>query len=409
LVRKPRIMRLAAALACMLALQSYLFVLGSGSDIGGQGRGRPMKVSVLDTKMGLFGADISPDGRFVAVDATKGTLKGGGLDLAEEVQIWDLRGTKMVARKILATEWLADPNAYGRGERFVRYSLKDNKLVICRNGHLQIFDSETLELIRDVDLGMEHWPKFPANSVANSYVADVEIDENAHRAAILLAWGPYGGGELRAYDLTSGEQLRQWPFEKVGFPGRGPISIDPAGRRIAIAVLPFSPGERRLRADEHNIFLLEIDSGKVISSINTGYISGAICFAPNDTVLSVSLNPEVKRFARDTLKVWNAETGKLIRELPSEPEGVHDSLHLSADGLIALGYVGLEKRVGDSNVTLYQRFRLWDLSTGNVIATSPDLLPMEEGGPRLRLSAAGNLVLVYPVGNADPLRLYQIH
>jgi len=43
-----------------------------------------------------------------------------------------------------------------------------------------------------------------------------------------------------------------------------------------------------------------------------------------------------------------------------------------------LGYVGLDKLLGTggptgNNVTIYRRFRLWNLGTDEVIATSPDL------------------------------------
>lgn len=401
-------MRFYIALAYIVAFQSGFFVADSNDRATKEKLEHPMKSSVLDTKMGLFGADISPDGRYIAVDATKGATERGGINLTEEIQIWEWREVRLVNHKILSTKWLSDPNDYVRGERFVRYSQKEKKIVICRNGHLQSFDSESLLEINDIDLGGADWPKFSRSSAALSYVADVEIDQSAHRAAVLLAWGPYGGGQLRIYDLALGKLVRQWQFEKVGFPDRGPISLDSDGRRVAIAVLPFSPGERRLRPTERNVSVLEIDSGEIRASINTGYIAGAVCLARNNTLLSVSLNPDVKRFRHDTLKIWSSENGSLIRELRSEPEGVHDSLHLSSDGRLALGYIGLEKHSGDSNVTTYQRLRIWDLPSGEIVATSPDLLPMYEGGPRFRFSGAGNVVLVYPVGNSDILRFYEI-
>ena len=190
------------------------------------------------------------------------------------------------------------------------------------------------------------------------------------------------------------------------------MSIDPQGRRIAIPVFPFPPGERPLRAKERNLRILEVDSGKTVSEINTGYIAGAVAFIGEDRVATVSANPDVKHFNKDTIKIWDVETGQLIRQISSQPVGVHEILLVSADGRVALGYVGLDKLVGPwwmierNNVTVYQRFRLWNLGTDEVIATSPDLPSLV--GSAFALSANGDVVLIYPVARGGTLHFYEI-
>ncbi|MHB8412966.1 MAG: WD40 repeat domain-containing protein [Candidatus Acidiferrales bacterium] len=363
----------------------------------------------LDTGWDTNGADISPDSRFVAVEASKGSKEGQSIELVNEIQVWDFRNRKRVASKVLSREKFSDPHDISSDPQFVRYADAGAKIVVCQLDHLLVLDSKTLDQLQSIDLGKVTWPRVPPNWSSDSHVADAEVNANATRAAVLLAWGA-GGGQLRVYDLTSGSLIRKWDFG-TDFPGRGPISIDPEGRQVAISLGLFSPGERLLRSKERNVLILNVDSGKIGTAINTGYIAGGICFASSGTLLTVSLNPEQRYFPKDTLKIWNAQTGKLMRQIASPPGGIHDSVAVSANGRVALAYIGLEKK--DSHwwqetdyVTVYQRFRLWDLDTGRVIATSPDILPIVPGNPNFRLSPRGDVVVIYPVTTGGPMVFY---
>jgi len=84
---------------------------------------------------------------------------------------------------------------------------------------------------------------------------------------------------------------------------------------------------------------------------------------------------------------------------------------VSGDRRVVLGYVGLDKLVGHwwtdrNNVTIYRRFRLWNLGTDEVIATSPDLPSLVDSA--FALSAKGDVVLVYPVARGGALHFYEI-
>ena len=166
-----------------------------------------------------------------------------------------------------------------------------------------------------------------------------------------------------------------------------------------------------MRANERNLRILDVDSGKTVSEINTGYIAAADAFIGQDRVASVSANPDVKHFDKDTIKIWDVETGRLIRQISSESGGVHDTVLVSGDRRVVLGYVGLDKLVGHwwtdrNNVTIYRRFRLWNLGTDEVIATSPDLPSLVDSA--FALSAKGDVVLVYPVARGGALHFYEI-
>lgn len=410
--------KLRASFACSLLVCGAVLFAHSGNTAASPEQQDSFQIYTLDTGWGTVGADVSPDGRFVAIEAVKGSVVPMGIEEVEEMQIWSFRDRKLVANKALAQQTYAKtgdiPTDYDRG--FVRYSSSGSKLVVywkdrfAPKGRLLVFDSKTLDELQNIDLGMSSWPRLPPSvSDFHSLVVDVQVDERGRRAAVLLEWGIYGGGELRVYDLASGTLLRKWDFKDVGLEL---MSIDPQGRRIAIPVLPFPPGERPLRAKERNLRILEVDSGKTVSEINTGYIAGAVAFIGEDRVATVSANPDVKHFDKDTIKIWDVETGRLIRQISSQPGGVHDTLLVSADGRVALGYVGLDKLVGPwwmierNNVTVYQRFRLWNLGTDEVIATSPDLPSLV--GSAFALSANGDVVLIYPVARGGTLHFYEI-
>lgn len=400
----------AYALALIASL-SYSCTLSVGIHAEGEEEQTSFQIYKLDTGWSTNAVDISPDSRFVAVDAGKGSGQGQSVEVVEEIQIWNFRKRELVASKILSKKEFANPSDIGNDPRFIRYAETGARIVVYQEGHLLMLDSDTLNQLQDIDLGRSGWPRVPSRWSTDSRVADVEVDANATRAAVLLSWST-GGGQLRVYDLMSGALIRKWDFE-AEFPGREPVSIDPGGHLVAVSLLLFSPGERLLRSKERNVLISDIDSGKMISAINTGYMAGGIAFASSDTLLTVSLNPEQRYFSKDTLKIWNVQTGSLIRQISSPPGGVHDSVGVSADGRVGFGYVGLEKKDNhwwqetDYKI-VYQRFRLWDLATGNVIATSPDILPIAPGGLNFRLSLKGDVVLIYPIATSAPLIFYEL-
>src|SRR5262250_3096363 len=74
-----------------------------------------------------------------------------------------------------------------------------------------------------------------------------------------------------------------------------------------------------------------------------------------------------------SIKFWNINSGKVIRQITAAPDSVHYFLDVNSSGTRVLGYVGKEKRVENFNDSVDQRFRIWDLASGKVVATSPDL------------------------------------
>jgi WD40 repeat protein len=172
----------------------------------------------------------------------------------------------------------------------------------------------------------------------------------------------------------------------------------------------FIPGERKLRSDERNIFVYDIDSGLEVTSIKAGYLVSAVRLAGNGTLLSVSGDDTHNN--RDPLRIWDIHTGKLVREITNSQEGIHHALEVSADGRIAVASIGLEQYKAPflwmEGVSVHKndRLRLWDLSTGKVLATTPFLHTVLAGAPLFRLSPDGTLLVV---NNGGALSIFKLN
>jgi WD40 repeat protein len=371
----------------------------------------PFRVYTIDSGWGYYGAAFSPDNSLVALIGSKGTLGKQGTEVIEEIQIWDFRNKNLVAEKVLSRQLLPTPDASYERETFLyAYTQSGSMIMLYRSGHLALLDSHTFEEVRNVDLGIAQWPKSPPNSSSHPFVKKVALDSSAARVAVLLQWGSGGGGELRVYSLAPGDLIRKWDYHDLkADSGRyadfGGMDISPDGKRVAVSVIPFVLGEGVLRPSDRNVFILDIDSGSKISEINTRYPAGDVCFAPTDplTLLTVSAdNFDKERSSKDAIEIWDPQTGKMLRELTAPAEGVHFQVQVSSDGHTLMGYTGLEKFADhwwlgqeETGRIAYDRFRLWDLATGHVIAASPEI-PPSASRREFRLSPKGDVVLLYP-------------
>jgi len=395
---------------------------------------KTLRITSLDPNSGILGADISPDNRFVAIYGASETQKDNKTEDVYELQIWEWRARKLVSRKFLYRE---PSKMVGIMPQFLRYTDNGSKLIVHENGHLLVFNAATLDVIRDVDMEMSQWPWIDTNvrrgRVIRGSISDMEIDFAGRHAAVLIPWGTHAGGELRVYDLDSGRMVRKWDFASgvkdggnyengLAFYSSRPISISPDGKTLAISLgLPVSE-KGIVSSEDKNVLLLDVDSGKTITAINTGYLAGPICFVPGNQLelATLSLYFHEKAPETDSIRLWNAQTGLLSREIRASRFGVGQSVDVSHDGRILMGFSSRLKYdfswLGNEyGAKIFDpRIRLWDLTTAREIAISPDLHQLLSSGftHRLRLSADGNAVLFYAEvymteGEVKPR--YQLH
>jgi hypothetical protein len=369
---------------------------------------------------GYYSVAFAPDDRHLAAITSKGFRGERGVDVTQEIQVWDFRDTKLISEKVLSRD---RPSTEARYQEISLYDyVRSGSMILLRRGnHLVLLDSRTLDEIREINLATGSWPLASSPSTVFSFVKEVAVDKNGDRVAVLLQWGRDVGGELRVYNLNSGNLVRSWDYNSLRKNDHnanfGGAAISGDGRLVAVSVIPFVLGEGALRSSDRNVFVLDVDLGSIRSAINTGYPAGHVCFAATEppVLLSVSAdNFDRQRSPKDAIKVWDPLNGKLMRELMSVPGGVHFQVQTSSDGQIVLGYTGLEKFTGhwwlgqeETGVIAYDQFTFWDLASGRVIASSPQITPSESHASFL-LSPSGNVVLLYPnAAGGEPLTFYQ--
>jgi WD40 repeat protein len=358
-------------------------------------------------------ADFSPDGRYVAfvTGAGKTESKPYRAEHSDGLEVWDFRADRLVAQRTMwkgAVFSQREANRVFLGRRHVRYTTDGRFIVASDSATIHVFSASDYQEVRQISFGPlptdVEW--FPDNNL--------EVSPDSRRIAVLHSTR-YRGGLLRIYDLGTAKILwerRLFENEKGDF--RQPVGLawSPDDRKLAVTWVPVVLGEP-LPGDVHNLVLLDAATGETLLGINTGYVAGPVAFGANNTVMTASLNPDDKLLRKDTIKIWDADTGKLLREIPSPPGGVREQLQASADGRIVMGYVGRFKynKWSHFDETIDQRFRLWDALTGEVVATSPEILPLDPYSfePRLRLSATGDLVLVWRTTGTAPPIVYELH
>ncbi len=354
---------------------------------------------------GQWGADISPDGRIVAVAVQRKDAASG--ETSVDAELWDFRrGTRERQRSLSRRPLIALTSAeWGQ----VRFTSDGKSLLIYDGELLHILRADTLEELRRVDLGLPAMPRV-------AQVLGLAVPRSGRRAfAVLSSQGSGRGGAVRVYDLTTGALRRNWEFAS-GYPEFGSqISWSPDGTKIALSLLPVLPGDSLPRM-EKNLQVVNVDAGSVTSQWNTGYLAGPVVFAGDSAVATATSEMAWKMTSSGghTVRVWDAASGRMLREIATAPSGVRGSLEVSSDGQRVVGYVGDERSDEpqlDAESTIgirEQRFRVWDLPAWRVVATSPAIQPNTPKRAQLRVSGKGTAVLVYWKFPEVPLLVYAL-
>ena len=411
--RRPRTIVAISAGVCLCALGGWL----AGANANGQSTSRApakrpaqaaavkaMRVHTLDVR-GQWGADISPDGRTVAVAVQKKDSASGKTTV--DAELWDFRANRKLAHRTLSRRPIVAITSAEWGQ--VRFTSDGKTLLIYDGELLHVLKAESLEEITRVDLGLPAMPR-------EAEVLGLAVPRNGRRAfAVLLSRGSGRGGAVRVYDLGTGALRRNWEFAK-GFPEYGSrIAWSADGKKLALSLLPTLPGET-LPRQEKNLQVVNVDAGTVAGQWNTGYLAGPVAFAGENQVATATAEMawKMQSGGGHPVRVWNAVTGRMVQEIASAPSGVRGSLEISADGRRVLGYVGDERSdepQSDPESTIgirEQRFRVWELPTWRIVATSPAILPNAPKRAQLRLSGKGDAVLVYWKFVDTPLVLYEV-
>ena len=333
---------------------------------------------------------LSPDGRRIAVVVDKVSPKGSeDKKITVEIQIWEWASDTLVLHKSLFEQPYVKAAARPR-PGFIRYNEAGDKLVVFqRDGRLLAVNAATLDIVHEIETG--------------KHAMDMAIDSRGLRAAVLSK------DEVSAYDLSSGRLLRTWPVPTQI--RTGSISVSPSGDELVLGFESFVPGERKFRSGEQNVFVYQMDSGQQLTAISAGYLVGTVRLTPDHTLVTVSGDDTRNRNNRHPMKIWDARSGKLLREIQNPDEGIHHVLEVSEDGRIAAAGIGLTVSkpafLWLEGVTIHKndRLRFWNLATGDVLATTPAL--SSEFAGSARLSRDGRVAAAFAV-NSGSILLFEV-
>jgi WD40 repeat protein len=358
--------------------------------------------------VGNWGADLSPDGRTVAV-ATLRRYPPPGASLAEEfvsIETWDFRANRRLAQRLLAHRPIYTPLTVEWGQ--VRYTGDGKTLLVYDGELLNVLEASTLEEITRIDLGLPALPRIDS-------VTDLAAPQGiTGLAAMWFSRGRGHGGSVRVYDLRKGNLLRRWNYDR-GYPEFGShVAWSPNGKQLAVTLLPVTPGET-FSPRESTLQILDVASGHELRDIPTGYLPGGLSYAGANRVVTTTVEmPWKAPFRVQTMRFWDVNTGKMTGDIEMAPDGIRGSLDVSANARRIVGYIGREYgevTLTDPDGTIpisEQRFRVWETQNGRVLATSPRIMPNIPKRPHLRLDARGELVLVFWSFHNSPILVYEL-
>lgn len=378
------------------------------------GEGRMREYPIECVSCNSFEVDIAPAATEVAM-AGPPAIPGAGQYL---VSTYDYRHLKKpmltVSVRQGKIQWDARRLPMAPLESFLRYS-PDGRLLLTDDGaggvHLLELGSSQPGELRTIDLGL-------SAERPNFQPVDMEWSPDSKRVAVLFSYVIFHQGVVRVYDISSGQLQWERSFDGVEMAHE---AWSPDGRRLAVTLLTGEKNTAYPPRPYPNLLVLDGDSGRTLLAVRTGDLAGPVCFAPDNAVLTAPLHfhPEGHdRWDREKVKVWDAATGTLLRQIASPGRNIHDHLELSQDGKVLLAYDGKEKSGFSVHAleivfeVLDRRFELIDYKTGRVIATSPDLSKDECRNTlqvaSFRLSPHGDRVLVYWPNSVCPPSVFEM-
>jgi hypothetical protein len=350
-------------------------------------------------------AALSPDGERVAVIFVRPRWAvADQTGNAVSVRIWNVGTKEPIAARQLSVRGVDASLAVWESNvgTFVHYCENGLGIMVADPvGTLSYLNPQTLEILHatatnvDVDPSGRRWK---TSCAANG------------RHAVVATFGGLAGPvghkktndavRIRVFDLSSGALLREWNLENTA--PFGDVAISPSGDQIAVSYVATNRFTERPKAIP-NLELLNVKTGKVDLQVKTGHLPGRISFVGQTRVATADTN-RPGLFWKPEIKVWDTSNGKLVKEFGDPKVGARRRVGASSDGNVILGYIPQETVNNGTKTedwTVQARFRLWDVTTGQTIATSP-LLPPIRGiifALDLDVSANGRAVVVFASGS----------
>lgn len=373
-------------------------------------------------------ADISPDEKLVAIESLSGKPAGdsGASRFRPVVELWDFRANRLVARTTLNGPEVprSTNNAalYALGkEQFVRFTGDGKNVVAYFDDEVWVLRTDDLSVVASLHLIPPASHTFTRNLKRygvqrETYAPSIQGLETSPKGtlmAVLWSGAPVRGnpvqGRLDIYDIPSGHRFDMWRVPNSWSPdGVGhDLAWGPFGTYIYMARPNSTPC---LRPDGGpDVFGLNVQTGALKTTLNTGLMVGDIAVTPTEELLAVDTNC-VGRHSNlhPKMVVYDLRSGKHWRNVRVKGTGVRYRVAVSRNGKRAVAWTSEVKcslfdwlDMTCARDSVKPIFTMWHLPDFRVMATS-QVLPdstltsqFEQGDGVLRISSTGRYVLMY--------------
>jgi WD40 repeat protein len=307
-------------------------------------------------------AEMSPDEKYLAALVVHWPK---GVPPTAELQVWDFRrGT------LLQSHSLPDPEArpgYPHGTTYLRYTSDGELLAVYTGGDL-------LHVLRATDLEGVRTVQIQSHAKINAF----EVSPTGHRVAVCMS------GDIRVYDLDSGEELRSWrinpdsefrmsellqvhsQLDGAGLAWRGDGGV------LAVSV---ADNPRCLRGGG-TIYIFDPTSNQGSKTFRVPLLPASIAFGTGNN-LYVASNTCGGYFTHWTLDlpIFDSASGRETGKIPAGSVGFRGYMAISANKQILLAHADREKTTfagfEDSLSITDEQWQVWDLSAGKLMMTFP--------------------------------------
>ena len=360
-------------------------------------------------------AILSPDGSRLLVGRRQKAVPGW-VEAAFSFQNYDsktmaLLSTASMPNLPVATPEFGDPP-----------SANPATLTYCDHGKyvLALLGGETFGVLDGDTLQLRSRIAFPADKQHpyKSAILSGSCAANASYAAFELA-GPQRLGVTRVFDLSDGSHIAEIP-EDLSRGRLMNLAMSPSGTAAAVLVgnkvHPDSPPPAGF-----DLLILDLQTQRVERWIQTGMAAKQAVFV-GDSAVAVVSDYRALDADRSKVRLFDIQTGKMVREFGARGMVTGPPIAASADGTRLLSYTGEESNNEHGRQIKIARFTVWDTGTGRIVAQSAALpilktavssymfgglmpwSPTQSWSPEIQLNQAGNAAIV--TQESEPIRFF---
>lgn len=336
----------------------------------------------FSTFPGHTAIDLSPDGKFVA-------LIYQSLEVASSPTMYSVWLSYIDAQTgdILRSERIQDPASVDIPFAQLHWKVKllpeQNQIFALAGERILVLDTNPLEILQTFDHAQKQ-----SSGLERSYVRDFSVSRNGRILAILdvrcnICRDFY---IVRIIDVETAAPISKWKEKGAA----NHIALSPDGTRVLVSVDPTTPSWV-FPANSKNIRIHDSRSGKYLLGVGTSSVAWDAEFLPDNARFVTSSG------RGDALKIWDADSGDILKELTYGPDGIRGPIALANNANVLAIATHWAHRLRDelSFAGDYSRLLIWDFEKGELLHQSENLTyDCFEFATKVAISDDGSVIAV---------------